>query len=339
MVLLLRSLRFLVLLAAGWAMTAQADVPGTGEHAVAEWLQRVLAAARQRTYIGTLVVSSDAALSSARIWHACDGVQQYERVESMTGTPRSIFRRNDEVVTFNPQTRTAVTEKREVLGLFPQLLKSPDAPIDQFYRAVVQSEERVAGMDADVVALLPRDALRYGYRLWSDKKTGLLLKLQTLDAQGRVLEQVAFSELQLDAPVSMEKLDRMMNNREGYKVEAAPLAKTTARAEGWHMKREVPGFRSISCMRRAATPITAGASSAGNDTVQWVFSDGLASVSVFIEKFDGQRHGASSQQSFGATQAWVQRLPDSTGGWWLTLVGEVPPRTLQLFAQGLARLP
>lgn len=336
---LLRLLRLVLLLCASWVPSVYADVPGAGEHAVAEWLQRVLSAARQRTYIGTLVVSSDAALSSARIWHACDGVQQYERVESMTGTPRSIFRRNDEVVTFTPQTRTAVIEKREVLGLFPQLLKSPDAPIDQYYRAVVQGDERVAGMDADVVALKARDNLRYGYRLWSEKKTGLLLKLQTLDAQGRVMEQVAFSELELNAPVSMEKLDRMMNNREGYKVETAPLTQTTALTEGWQMKREVPGFRAISCMRRAAAPVATGATRAGSDTVQWVFSDGLASVSVFIERFDGQRHGASGQQSFGATQAWVQRLSDPSGDWWLTLMGEVPVRTLQLFAQSLARVP
>src|SRR6218665_962577 len=96
---------------------AGADTPGTGERSISEWLQRMHEASRQRAYIGTLVVSSGGgAMSSARVWHICDGRQQMERVEALTGTPRSTFRRNDEVITFSPQSRVAVVEKRESLG-------------------------------------------------------------------------------------------------------------------------------------------------------------------------------------------------------------------------------
>lgn len=314
-------------------MPAGADTPGpgSGERSISEWLQRMHDASRRRAYVGTLVVSSDGAMSSARVWHICDGRQQMERVEALTGTPRSTFRRNDEVITFSPQTRVAVVEKRESLRLFPQLLKSADAAIDQHYSASAQGGERVAGFEADVVQLQPRDALRFGYRIWSEKKTGLMLKLQTLDAQGRVLEQVAFSELQLDAPVSMDKLKRMMSDTEGYRLETPALVKTTPQAEGWRLATEVPGFRSMSCYRRPAP--------AGGDALQWVFSDGLATVSLFIEPYDPRRHTQEGQQAMGATHALVQRGRGAAAAWWLTLVGEVPPQTLQAFAQSLGRLP
>jgi sigma-E factor negative regulatory protein RseB len=328
--------RFLQLLLAlsflSGLVPAGAEAPAAvGERSISEWLQRMHEASRRRAYIGTLVVSSGGTMSSARVWHVCDGQQQMERVESLTGTPRSTFRRNDEVITFSPQSRVAVVEKRESLGLFPQLLKSADAAIDQYYSASARGSERVAGFEADVVLLTPRDGLRFGYRIWSEKKTGLMVKLQTLDGQGRLLEQVAFSELQLDAPVSMDKLGRMMGNTEGYKIESPTLSKTTASAEGWRLAQDVPGFRPMSCYRRPAP--------AGGDALQWVFSDGLATVSLFIEPYDPRRHGPEGLQAMGATHAMAQRVRGSGAAWWLTLVGEVPAQTLQAFAQGLERLP
>lgn len=314
-----------------------ASASAVSERSIADWLMRLHEASRRRAYIGTLVVSSDGNMASSRIWHVCDGEKQIERVESLSGTPRSTFRRNDEVITFSPQSKVAVTEKRDSLGLFPHLLKSPDSAIDQFYSARAQGSERVAGFEADVVQLAPKDKLRFGYRIWSEKKTGLVVKLQTLDGDGRVLEQVAFSELQLDAPVSMDKLAQMMRNTEGYRLEKPELVKTTAAAEGWQLKSQVPGFKPMSCYRR---PTGTEAQSSG-PLVQWVFSDGLASVSLFIEPYDRRRHGAEGLMAMGATHTLVRRMTDKRsdkdGGWWLTVVGEVPGPTLQAFAHGLER--
>jgi sigma-E factor negative regulatory protein RseB len=308
------------------------------ERSISDWLLRMHEASRRRAYIGTFVVSSGNTMSSARIWHVCDGDQQMERVESLTGAPRSTFRRNDQVITFHADSKTALTEKRESLGLFPDLLKSSDSAIAQFYAARQVGVDRVAGFDADVVQLTPKDSLRFGYRIWSEKKTGLVVKMQTLDADGRVLEQSAFSELQLDAPVSMTKLTQMMGNVEGYKLEKAELVKTTALAEGWVLKTAVPGFKPMSCLKRA---VVTGAGTATDSAMQWIFSDGLASVSLFVETFDKQRHVSEGSLGMGATQSLTRRVIDKKGlkggEWWLTLVGEVPPQTLMNFAQGLER--
>ena len=80
----------------------------TGERDIHQWLARMHDASRKRSYVGTFVVSSaDGSMASSRIWHVCDGEQQMERIESLTGTPRSVFRRNDQVITFLPQSRIA----------------------------------------------------------------------------------------------------------------------------------------------------------------------------------------------------------------------------------------
>ena len=299
------------------------------ERNIGDWLVRMHEASRLRSYIGTFVVtSSNGGMSSARIWHACDGDQQVERVESLTGAPRSTFRRNDEVVTFLPESRVVRTEKRESLGLFPNLLKSADGAIAEFYTARRLGGDRVAGFETDVVQLAPKDSLRFGYRVWSEKKTGLVVKLQTVDTDGNVLEQAAFSELALDAPVRIDKLNQMMGATEGWRVEKAEAMKTTAGAEGWQLKAAVAGFKPVSCYKRPAsgTPTPEG-------TLQWVFSDGLAAVSLFVEAYDRQRHIQEGMFASGATQTLTRRIQD----WWLTAVGEVPPQTLKAFAASLER--
>ena len=311
---------------AGAATPAAGNGGGKGgERSVGEWLLRMHEASRRRSYIGTFVVSSYAGeLSSARIWHACEGDVQMERVESLTGVPRSIYRRNDEVMTFLPESKVARSEKRESLGLFPNLLSGSEISIPEYYGARGLGADRVAGHDADVVQLVPRDNLRYGYRIWSERKSGLVVKLQTLDNERNVLEQAAFSELQLDAPVRMDRLAQMMASTDGYRVEKADVVKTTAVAEGWILRAAVAGFKPMSCYRRPAA----------ENTMQWIFSDGVASVSLFVEPYDRQRHTQEGLfAAVGATQTLTHRVQD----WWVTAVGEVPPHTLKAFALGLER--
>lgn len=296
-------------------------------------LLRMHEASAQRAYSGTFVVSAGGSLASARIWHVCDGSQQMERVESLSGTPRSIFRRNEQVVTFYPQSKVAVVEQRASLGLFPNLLKSNESDIGLYYQLKAQGAGRVAGFDADVLQLVPKDNLRYGYRIWSEKKTGLVIQLQTLDLHGQVIEQAAFSELQLDAPVSMDQLSQMMGNTQGYRLDQPDLQITTAKEQGWAMHTAVSGFKPVACYKRpAATP--AKVSSAHAQPMQWMFSDGLATVSLFVQAFDRNDHVREGVTEMGgATHVLTRRL----GDWWLTAVGEVPPSTLSHFAQGLER--
>jgi sigma-E factor negative regulatory protein RseB len=314
-------------------VAAQASPPAAAAAAesrsINDWLMRMHEASRKRSYIGTFVVSSGGSMSSAKIWHVCEGDQQMERVETLTGAPRSIFRHNDQVVTFMPDHKVVRSEKRESLGMFPQLLQSADGRIADYYKVKQEGSDRVAGVEADIVLLVPKDNMRFGYRVWTEQKKGLVVKLQTLDTDGKVLEQAAFSELQLDAPVKMDKLLQMMGKVEGYRVEKPVLIKTTASAEGWLLKAPVAGFKPMSCYKRPATANPA----AGEEPLQWIFSDGLASVSIFVEPFDRQRHDRESSLSMGATQTITRQLD----AYWVTVMGEVPMSTLKLFASGLER--
>lgn len=296
-----------------------------------DWLVRWHEASKNRAYTGTFVVSTNQTISSAKIWHVCDGQQQLERVDALTGPARTTIRRNEAVITFVPESKLSVSEKRESLNTFPSLLQTSVPTLGEHYTLKHQAgADRVAGFDADVVDLVPRDDFRFGYRVWSEKKTSLILKLQTLDAQSRVLEQVAFSELQLDAPVRIGDLLRAMKQRAGYSSQKIELVHTTPQTQGWQLKHTVPGFMTVAChFREQAQPIEPN-----QQALQWVLSDGLASVSAFIESFDPRRHTQEGQMAAGSTHSLSRRYAH----YWVTWVGEVPFKTLSRFAAALERV-
>ncbi|KAF1045809.1 MucB/RseB C-terminal domain-containing protein [Xylophilus sp.] len=312
--------------------TTAAESKPAAQRDLRDWLALVQEASRRRSYTGIFVVMSAAGtLSSSRIWHACDGDQQFERVEALSGPPRATFRHNDRVITFLPEERIARIERRQTLDLFPNLLQGSAATIPDHYDARLAGTQRVAGIDAHVVDIRPRDHLRFGYRIWSEKRTGLVVKMQTLDAHGAVLEQAAFSELEIDVPIKIDRLLRMMEDTAGYRIDKVEPTRTTPEQEGWMAAAPpVAGFAAIDCYRRpvrAAAGVAAGA-------MQCVFSDGLASVSLFLEPYDTARQPREQTLAVGATHTLGMRLDDH---WWLTAMGEVPQQTLRVFAGRFVR--
>ncbi|HEY9094245.1 MAG TPA: MucB/RseB C-terminal domain-containing protein [Hydrogenophaga sp.] len=311
---------------------AQQNAETDSVRTVNQWLTRMHEASRRRAYTGTLVVSAGSAMSTSRVWHVCDGNQQMERIETLTGAPRTTIRHNNDVITFAPDEKVAWVEKRESLGLFPELLRTPANQIPDYYGVRERGVERVAGHLSDVVEIVPRDEMRFGYRIWSEKRTGLVMKLQTLNARGDVLEQLAFTELQLNAPVRMKKLARLMKDTRGYEVHHSVLKTTTLEAEGWRMKELVPGFLLMNCHTRVPDQQSALDSQA----MQCVYSDGLASVSLFFEPMEGDPGQVDTGLGVvGATHSLARQI----GSFRITVLGEVPPQTLGQFAQAIERAP
>jgi len=329
------------------AAPAQAGEGGTTAPArdVRSWLLRIHEAAGHRNFQGTFVVSGGGAVSSARIAHYCEGKNQFERSESLDGQPRRVFRYNDVVHTVWPAARLAVIEQRDLLSSFPALLQAGDDRIGEFYEVRSLAPDRVAGHDANVLQVRPKDGYRYGYRLWADQASGLLLRADVIGERGDVLETSAFSEVSIDVKpqpesvlLPMKKLEKL----DGYRIVRPALSPTSLEAEGWTLRVGVPGFRQVSCVKRpigGASPddrepsAPAAQEYVSTPVLQTIFSDGLTYVSVFIEPFDSQRHTRPMLTAVGPTQTLMQQQ----GDWWVTVIGDVPPSTLRQFAKGLER--
>jgi len=303
------------------------------------WLLRVHDAASHRNFQGTFVVTSGGSVSSARIVHYCDERNQYERIDTMDGQLRRVFRHNDVVHTLWPQSHVAMVEQRDQMSSFPALLQGGDVGIADVYEMHALGSERVAGHEANVLQLKSTDAYRYGYRLWAEKSTGLLLRSEVLGPHEEVLESSAFSNVALNVKTQPESVLQPMAKLEGYRVVRQTLMPTRLETEGWSLRSPIDGFKLVSSVKRpldgAMEPQPEGSrGSPSPQVLQSIFSDGLTYVSVFIEAYDPHRHRQPIQASSGATHTMMRRQGES---WWITVVGDVPALTLQSFADALER--
>jgi sigma-E factor negative regulatory protein RseB len=306
------------------------EAGATGLADARAWLSRIHAAAGSGNYHGTMVFSAGGALSSSRVWHYCVGDQTYEKLETLDGRQQRIVRHNDAVHTLWPQSRLAVVEKREAPAAWSTTPQRVDPKALEQYELRPNGAARVAGREATVFMLEPRDALRYAQRLWADQATGLMLRADIIGPgpEQPVLESTAFSEIEIGVDPQPQAVLQALRKLDGYRVLRPRQQRTTLEAEGWVLAQPVPGFQLAGCLNR-------GMATAGEfePVLQTVFTDGLTHVSVFLEPYRPQRHGREIQARQGATATVTRRR----GEHWVTVVGDVPPATLQLFAEALER--
>ena len=313
---------------------AQPGASAAPPNEVRAWLLRIHDAASRRNFQGTFVVSGGGGVASARISHFHDGPNQYERIESLDGRQRKVFRYNEVVHTVWPASHVAMIEQRGLLSSFPALLQAGDDGLAEWYELHLEGVDRVAGHEADVLAVSPRDSYRYGYRLWADRASGLLLRADVIGEHGDTLETSAFSEVSIGVRPQPDSIVQAMRRLEGYRVVRPVLTPTRLEAEGWTMRPVAPGFKLVRCVSRQMEAFGEPATDAASPpVVQTIYSDGLTYVSVFIERYRADRHTHPMLAALGATQTLSQRQ----GDWWVTVVGDTPPGTLKLFAAALER--
>lgn len=180
--------RVLALAAAIGAGAAQAQSPET-----LGWLRKMYDASQKLSYSGTFVYQQGARSETSRITRY--GAGDIERLEVLDGMPREIVRTRDTVRCYLPNSKVVKVEKRAADRTFPALLPEKVGELARHYDISLGEARRIAGFDCQAILLKPKDNLRYGYRLYADASSGMLLKAMTVDASGDTIEQFSFTQL------------------------------------------------------------------------------------------------------------------------------------------------
>jgi sigma-E factor negative regulatory protein RseB len=327
--------KFVVLLSSLIALhshAAPADALSEKQDAQA-LLNKIHSAAQRLNYSGTFVYQQANRIRTSRITHVVDGRNEREKLEILDGKPRETIRNNEEMVSYLPELKTLLVEKRVTHDVFPAIVAASPTELAEHYDVRKGEFGRVAGFDAQSVILDPKDDLRYGYKLWAEKSTGLLLRAQTLNDSNDVVEQIAFTQLTI-GNIDRSLVKPSFPNTTGWHVEQAAMSRATL--TGWSVKEVPAGFKKIREMKRLITdtppaPVPGVVSAKPNEreVAQIVYSDGLAAISVFIEPVSQSRTEGSMHQ--GAMNITGKRQ----GDFWLTIVGEVPAAAIKQVANSI----
>ncbi|AMT87770.1 MULTISPECIES: MucB/RseB C-terminal domain-containing protein [Pseudomonas] len=307
----MRAIPLLSLLLSGWFI-----VPAHADEAQ-DWLTRLGQAEQQQSFHGTFVYERNGSFSTHNIWHRVQNGQVRERLLQLDGSAQ-------EVVRIDGRTQCVSGTLIAGLGDSPNAAARALDPkkLKNWYDLAVIGKSRVAGRDAVIVSLTPRDQHRYGFELHLDKKTGLPLKSLLLNDKGQLLERFQFTSLDTDEIPSDKDLladaDCKPINIASDKVSAAKTV------QEWRSDWLPPGFELTSSSSHKDAQTKTQVSSL-------MYDDGLARFSVFLEPLNGATV-TDTRTQLGPTVAVSRRLTTPQGEMMVTVVGEIPIGTAERIA-------
>lgn len=310
------------------AASAAEPAPPTKPTKPMQWLQRMNHALTALDYEGTFVHSQNGKVEMLRIFHRVkDGVVS-ERLMSLDGSGREFIRHGSKLTCYLPDKHVVLVEhmlpKSTLLGGIPVI----SAETARFYDIRQAARVRVDQHDTRLITVMPKDHYRYGYRLWIDR-SGMPLKIQLWDARGggHVIEQIAFATLKVRSHIPNTAFQPGLSTA-GYRWlrTDAPPPPRSGTAPAWHAQWLPPGFHKA----MSAAQVMPGAP---GPVEHLVYTDGLASVSVFVERHAETLPGRPVVESARMGASYV--FSTFVDGHRVTAVGEVPPRTVRSIADSV----
>ncbi len=287
------------------------------------WLQRMTNAVHSLSYDGIFVVLHNAQLESMQISHTVDNAGEKERLVSLNGVAREVFRDNASVTCIAPDAKSVSIGNRVVAQGFRSVFSVDISQLSDVYNFHLLGDDRVAGRPVRIVAIIPKDAYRYGYRLYLDREHALPLKTDMLNVSGVPISQSMFTQLQVHT--SSREIDEIsLDGKEYYQwVQQKPVRTISDQQfSGWSFNDLPKGFHVTLHSKR-------NSGKQAEDIDHFVLSDGLASLSVYVEAaVDVGLQGSS-------TMGTVNAFGDTISGHQVTAVGEVPAITVERIAKSL----
>lgn len=316
----------------GWRNTIVAGslllavLPVRAEEPAEQWVQKMVTASRQVSFQGHSVLLSGGKVTTLAIYHAPVENEVWERVVHLSGEPAEILRKGSSISCLHPGVASRLEVGRSPLGKLSALEESTQA-LSRYYRFKRAGSERVAGRHGVRIDVEPLDGHRFGYSLWLDEASGVLLKSQTNPPEGDPLEVFEFVSVDIGNPVPLSAFEPAAELRE-WAIERVPegvSVNVSPDNSEWETRWLPEGFRQAGrATSRADKP----------ERSARVFTDGLAAFTVFFEPGKAGMH--ETTRAHGATVA-VNRVLDH-GRALVTVVGEIPLATATRVAENVAIL-
>jgi len=290
-----------------------------------EWLQKMSTAVNTLNYEGTVLRSQNGSVQPLKVVHKkIDGIVN-ERIVVQEGNGLEVIRVGDEVHCILPDKKSVLIEHWDNAStLFASLPGSTVEPGAQYDVLILARDLRVAGRNAIKIAIRPNDGYRFEHRFWLDERTGFPLQTELVGQDGKVIEQLKFADINIDAHIHASMLAPSMSLTE-FTWYTDPGSKRREEVPTDWRSVDLPAGFAVSSTRQEVFP--------GSDqaVTHIIFSDGMTSGSVFISEMQEQGLRQSAQR--GASNSYSTEID----GYQITAVGEVPPLTVETIASSMQK--
>lgn len=315
----------LLLIASASARAAEPPAPNDTTEPGADvraLLARMGDAMRGLDYEGTFIYRRGEHVDTLQVFHRGSGERERERLLTLAGKAREVVRDGDDVQCILPDRSEVLVGHQHRRKPFPTTLFDNVDSLFPYYRFERAGEERIAGRDTRVIQISPRDDFRFGHRLWVDTETGLLLRSDVLDERGEIVEQIIFTNVDVDAEVDDGEL-APSTDVSGFTEVPDSSGEIDQPLPAWASHLPA-GYQLVKRRQRHV-----GANQIA--VRHLLFSDGLSSVSVFIDPAPQRDDLLQGATKHGAANAFGVYHD----GEHLTVVGEVPAAAVDFIGKQL----
>ena len=279
--------------------------------------------AKTLSYSGLLITESGKHSQTSKLLHQATAEGEFEVLERLDGQPAKWIRHDDQIQCVIPDRKMILTERRHTSIAFPRVLAGADGSnsLEKFYSIEEMPGRRVAGRAVRVLKLTPKDDMRYEYRLYVDRENKLLMRSELYSPQGELLENVGFKEITFE-PALVEN-PALAKPGPGWKTSSTDVRQLSSEELAYDLPDLVYGFRKADTVCRVK--------SKDDQIHQTVYSDGLSTLSVFIQRVQASHSMPQVPMSHGA----VMSMSETQGEHLVTVLGEVPEKTLGLFLKSV----
>lgn len=292
-----------------------------------ELLRKMYTAPQTINYQGTFVYSHDGTIESMKIYHSVGKDGEKEKLYHLNGSAREVVREKGLVTCILSDNKSVMVNKNQSNQQVLLTLPSNYEALQKNYKFILGEDDRIAGRLTRTVLVRPRDGFRYGYKLWVDSDTGLLLSSALINEKNITVERILFTELKV--------LDHVPQF----------LLQPTATGKGftWHRDMTDEGDKKTETTRWVVNKIPKGflstkhhvrhVSANPKSMEHIVLSDGLASVSIYVERLVQENKQFIGSSYMGAVNVYGVVVGDHQ----VTVVGEVPKATVKMIASSVSR--
>jgi sigma-E factor negative regulatory protein RseB len=308
------------------AEQAQAVDAGESMSDAKAWLDKIASSEHNVSYEGTFIFRRDDQLVTMHLVHVVDQSGERERLSSLSGVQREFFRSKEGVVYLSPGQKHSSLNKEILRRNFPAQLEDGAKDLEKNYRLAMGESDRIAGRAARMLVIEPKDNYRYGYRIWVDEKTGLLLQSDLVNEHGNAVEQFMFTTINVvdkPSPQMIQAVTMSDKMRQALKSSIPDTMSTSATDGQWQVMRMPSGFSLVERYQHSHGK--------WGPVDQLVLTDGMATVSVFVEQLGEHAKPFNGVSHVGAVNAYGTVVNDHQ----LTVVGEVPLATVRLIGNSL----
>ncbi|NQZ81597.1 MAG: MucB/RseB C-terminal domain-containing protein [Colwellia sp.] len=288
------------------------------------WLQKLSLSLKQLNFNTSFVVVKNNQAEPYHWFHGInEGGEELEIISLLNGPRRDVLRKGSIVSYIEPELPPYSIATKQISGPIPTVFRGDMSSISSSYDFVSVGRSRVLGRPAQLIRIVSKDQHRFGYWLWLDQESSLLLKFALITRTGQLLEQVQFTHLEITKHLS-ENL-KQLETAELPQISEVPKS-FQENDMAWRVGWLPNGFKRIKANRHRI-------SSTKQPVEFMLFSDGLVNVSVYINN-SADKQRAVEYVMDGATVV----LNQVNKGFEVSVVGKIPSKTAKAIADSIVLL-